>query len=54
MSIRWAKYGVFCCQGFVRGNAVKWLGMKERRIELLCWELAVLIKMSNWRYFNTD
>jgi len=41
----------FC---FVRENAVKWLEMKERRIELLCCELDILIKMSNWRYFNTD
>ena len=37
----------FAVKVFVRRNAVEWLGMKERRIELLCWELAILIKMSN-------
>lgn len=40
----------FC---FVRKNAVRWLGIKERRIELLCYEFDILIKMSNWGYFNT-
>jgi len=35
-------------------NAVKWLEIMERRSELLCCELDILIKMSNWRYFNTD
>ena len=44
----------FAVEVFVRRNAVEWLEIKERRIELLCWELAILIKMSNWRYFNTE
>jgi hypothetical protein len=35
----------------MRENAVEWLDEKERRTELLCWELAILIKMSNWGYF---
>ncbi len=39
---------------FVNKNAVKWLEIKERRIELLCCEFDILIKMSNWRYFNTE
>ena len=37
-----------------RGNAVKWLEITERRLKLLCCELDILIKMSNWGYFNTE
>jgi hypothetical protein len=35
-------------------NAVEWLGIKERGIDLLCCEFNILIKMSNWGYFNTE
>ena len=35
-------------------NAVEWLDIKERGLILLCCEFNILIKMSNWRYFNTD
>jgi integrase/recombinase XerD len=41
------KIVVFYCQDSVRRNAEKWLGMKKRGIELLCWELAILIKSYN-------
>ena len=36
---------------FIRENAIKWLGIRERGSELLCCELAVLIIMSNWNIF---
>jgi hypothetical protein len=29
-------------------NAVKWLYIRQRGIDLLCCEFDILIKMSNW------
>ena len=43
-----------CYLNFVRKTSVKWLGVMDKKVERLCWELAILIKMSNWSYFNTE